>query len=263
MKTQIVTPTGRLRYLEVLYRCLAKQKNSFDTWHLWLNTVNARDISFCKNLERDNDWIKTIDLDVPLSGNDSIASFFKYSTDSDSIYIRFDDDICYLEEKFIEKMTQKRLLDNNTPFLYPIIINNSRIAHVLQNNNRVNLSQNIDKHTVGQNILWKNPLLAMEMHIEFLNKVISGRVEEYYMDDYIIDDYCRTSINCICWFGTTMEKIKTSVHGDEEQFLSVTYPKNNNTPNKILGNVICSHFAYYTQRAFLDNTSLLNEYNKL
>jgi hypothetical protein len=88
-------------------------------------------------------------------------------------------------------------------------------------------------------------------------------IEDYYIDDYTIDDYCRTSINCICWFGNTMKEIKNEVHGDEEQFLSVTYPKNNNAPNKIVGNIICSHFAYHTQRAFMDNTNILEIYKTL
>jgi len=263
MKTHIVTPAGRKKYLEILYKCLKKQKNSFNIWYLWLNTINAGDISFCKNLERDNDWIKTIDLDVPLSGNDSIASFFKYATDDDSIYIRFDDDICYLEENFIEKMTQRRLANQTAPFIYPITINNSHIAYVLQEHKKLKLTESIYKDMLGQNNLWKDPSLAMQMHIELIEKIKSNQIQDYYINDFIIDDYCRTSINCISWFGTTMEKIKNSVFGDEEHFISVAYPKDNNSPNMIVGDIICSHFAYHTQRIFLDNTTILDEYNKL
>ncbi len=263
MKTHIVTPAGRKRYLEVLLPYLQKQKSSFDIWYLWLNTLDKEDILFCKQLEKDHFWIQTIDLTTPWNGNHSIGSFFRYATDSNTIYIRFDDDICYLEDNFISKLKQKRLQNSTAPFIHPIIINNSHIAYILQEYSKISLTETIYKDMLGQNNLWKNPVLAMQMHVDVIEKIKTNKIEDYYIDDYFIEDYCRTSINCISWFGEMMANIQHPILGDEEQFISVIFPQHNKMPNMIAGNVLCSHFAYGTQRSFIDQTNLLEIYKSL
>ena len=109
MKVEIVTPAGRKKSLQILYKHLASQTQYFNKWTLWINTQNQEDIQYCKFLEKTNNWIKTIDLDNPYQGCLSIYTFFKHAEDLDSIYIRLDDDIVWLSENFIKNLSDFRI----------------------------------------------------------------------------------------------------------------------------------------------------------
>lgn len=267
MKTIIVTPAGRQRYLKVLYKHLLVQKNDFFEWHLWLNTTNQEDINFCKKLEKENSWIKTFDLTEGFNGNLSICSFFKNATDSDTVYIRFDDDVIFLEDDFIKNFTQERIKNKDPYFIFPIIINNGNMAYHLQKNGKVWFPINISYTEDCLNELWKDHNLAEKMHNDFILDIKNGYIKKYHIDDIVINNFYRHSINCISWFGETMkdivEKNDINVYRDEEFFLSVLHPKNNNNPNMIIGSVVCSHFSFHVQREHLDRTNILLEYEKI
>lgn len=267
MKTIIVTPAGRERYLKILYKHLLVQKKEFFQWHLWLNTTDKNDIEYCKKLEEQNDWIKTFDLTENFNGNLSICNFFKHSTDSDTIYIRFDDDIVYLEPNFIKKFTEERIKNKKPFFIFPLIINNGNIGHHLQKNNKVWFPINLTYAMDCLNELWRDASLGEKMHRDFIIDIKNNLTSKYYIKDIIIDEYHRHSINCISWFGETVkeivEKNEQSVYKDEEQFISVIYPQTTENPNVIVGNVICSHFAFQTQRDHMDKTNLLLEYDEI
>jgi hypothetical protein len=117
------------------------------------------------------------------------------------------------------------------------------------------------------NDLWRDPNLAEKMHRDFIIDIKNNLISKYYIKDIVINQYHRHSINCIAWFGETMkdivEKNEQSVYKDEEQFISVVYPQSNQNPNIIVGNVICSHFSFSTQRDHLDRTNILSEYDKI
>jgi hypothetical protein len=263
MKVVIVTPAGRKRYLKILFEYLNKQKDSFDTWQLWINTENANDISYCKDIASKHTWIQTYDLIVPFSGNGSINSFFRYAMDTDTIYIRLDDDIVYLEPNFIKKITEARLKYPSPPFIYPLIINNGNICHYLAKQNKFT-DNNIDSAPNGLNNLFYNPKSAYEMHCEFIKKIKDKNISHYYTNSFIVNNFYRLSINCISWLGQTIAELNGNIYGDEEQFLSVTYPQYKNNPNMVYGNAICSHYAFISQRDFLDNeTNILEQYQSL
>jgi hypothetical protein len=262
MKTIIVTPAGRQRYLEILVKYLDKQKEHFNEWHLWVNTANQQDMLFCKQLEKEHAWIKAIDLEVPFSGINSINSFFKHAMDSDTIYIRLDDDIVYLEPEFVSKMVNNRLKYTDPPFIYPLIINNGNICSYIAREKKFT-DNDIDEIHHCQNNLFYSPEKAYGVHQDFIGKVKTSSIDHFYIDNVLVDNFHRISINSISWFGETIQRLNGHVPGDEEQYLSVHYPKTINQPNLVCGDVICSHFAFVTQREFLDKTDLLETYKKL
>jgi hypothetical protein len=78
-------------------------------------------------------------------------------------------------------------------------------------------------------------------------------------------EYERVSINCISWLGSTFAQFNGKVGIDEEQWLSVDKPRTMEpgSHNVIIGNAIVAHFSFYTQRAHLDATDILDEYAKI
>lgn len=258
MKIEIVTPAGRQRYLEILFLHLESQKADFDQWTLWLNTTDQADIAFCKKLEKENSWIKTIDLDVPHSGSYSIASFFKYAKDSNTLYIRFDDDIVWMQEDFIKKM-QKFRIENTEYFLvYGNIINNAIIDHIHQRLGALNCSNSIVNYNCFDSVGWENADFAEIKHKNFLEKLSSNNLDFYKFKKWDLFFNERASINCISWFGKDFQNL--GEFEDEEQFLSADYPKSKGLINTIYGEILCSHFAFYTQRERMDNSNILEQY---
>jgi len=261
MKVEIVTPAGRQRYLEILFLHLKSQKADFDQWTLWLNTKNQSDIDFCKKLEKENEWIKTIDLDTEWNGNSSISSFFKYAKNPDTIYIRFDDDIVWIEEDFIKKMSEFRIANPEYFLVYGNIINNAIIDLIHQRMGALEYKNFEINYDCGDPIGWGNSDFAEMKHRNFFQKFESNNLNSYKFNKWELFFNERVSINCISWFGKDFEDI--GLMCDEENFLSVEYPRLKNKLNTVYGGALCSHFAFFTQREKMDNTEILNEYKKI
>jgi hypothetical protein len=80
MKRIIVTPAGRKRYLKILLQNLIKCKNEFDHWDIWINTKNQEDIDFILEIEKNYDFITTIQATSEINTEwpgASIHQFFK------------------------------------------------------------------------------------------------------------------------------------------------------------------------------------------
>ena len=132
MKRIVVTPAGRQSYLQLLYQHLASQKNYFDEWRLWLNTVHEPDIAFCRELAARHSWIKPVELTVPHAGGHSIHSFYKNCVDPSAAYLRIDDDVVWLEDDFVDKMFDYRLRHPEFFLVFGNIVNNAVISHIYQ-----------------------------------------------------------------------------------------------------------------------------------
>lgn len=259
MRVEIVTPAGRKRYLHLLYEHLKLQKNDFDQWTIWINTKYSGDYNYCKELEKENDWIKTIESILPPSGCNSIYSFFKYTCDPNTIYIRIDDDIVWLENNFIKKIIQFRIDNPNYFLVYANIINNSIIDHLHQRIGGLNIRTNIGYDSMD-NVGWATPEICLLKHSNLIKSIFKNDLDKFKFNKWILNRYERVSINCISWFGSEFQKFNGHVDKDEEHWLSHVYPKQIEKPNIICGNALCSHFAFFTQRDFLDKTEILKMY---
>ena len=265
MKTIIVTPAGRKRYLNVLLQYIIREIGTFDEWHLWLNTNVEEDIEYCRMIADAYSWIKIKELpDINCVSNLNIRKFFKFAIDSDTIYIRLDDDISYLEKGFFTKMVNARLSNPDAFLVYANIINNAMISHLHQKNNLFDFSEIINYNFLDKNG-WESPYIAEKIHRKFIQDVKNNDIDKWHksFDVWELKDYERVSINCISWFGEEFAKFNGEVGNDEEEWLSSIKSQNLNKPNIIVGSPICAHFSFFTQREHLDKTNILEEYNEL
>lgn len=60
-----------------------------------------------------------------------------------------------------------------------------------------------------------------------------------------------------------MKAIDGIVPGDDEDFLSVLYPAKIGRSNCVNGNAVISHFAFFTQREYLDKQHILERYGEI
>ena len=260
MKRIIVTPAGRKRYLEVLLLNLIKRKDEFDEWHLWLNTDNEDDLRYMYKLAEEVSFVYLKHGQGSPNGNLSIGQFFKYCISLNSLYLRLDDDIVYVKKGSIRAMFEKRQHDDSF-LLIGNIVNNSICSYLHQQTGSLKTEARIG-YSAMSDAGWKSSDFAMMVHENFFSKYPIA-LDNYNMNDYVLKDYDQISINVISWRGSDFAKFQGIVEGDEEPNLTMFKPKELGIPNKIAGNTLFCHFAFWPQREALDRTDLLERYKKL
>ncbi|MCL5990581.1 MAG: hypothetical protein M1419_00565 [Bacteroidetes bacterium] len=274
MNRIIVTPAGRKKYLEILYQYLLKafQKNEFKEWHLWMNTKNEVDNLYMNELAKNNEWIKLIywceekyypkAIDAELWKN--IHKFYSIdSTDPSAVYLELDDDIVYIEDGAINNIFEFRISNPQYFLVYGNIINNSVHGHLHQRLGIVDYSKGINQFNCFCNIGWKSGEYVKLVHNTFLANVEVKELDKYKFPRWELWNIERVSINVVSWLGLDFAKFSGLVLQDEELDLSINIPKRFNKINCINGQAVFSHYAYFTQRDYLDQTEILNDYKKL
>jgi hypothetical protein len=258
MKCVIVTPAGRRQYLHILHIHLQRQKSDFAEWHLWLNTSVPEDIAYMHELARTNDWVKIITdpQSNPAEGSLNIHRFFKHATNANTVYIRLDDDVVYLEDGFIRKLYNARIKNPDYFLVYANIINNAVIAHKHQMSGTFAYRDLLEPGCMGN--AWKDPAIAEELHRQFLKDAKANDVHRWHQSfaDFAVTE--RVSINAIAFFGSVFSTLQ--VGADEEDWLSVAYLRDTGKKNLVTSSAICAHYAFHTQRAHLDGTDILQQY---
>ena len=247
MKIIVVTPAGRKRYLNILYLHLKLQKKLLNfEWHLWENSRTSEDEEYIKTLATENSWIKVIERVLGnLKGtNYAINKFWDYTTDIHTIYIRLDDDIVWLEKNFIKTLVEFRIRNPNYTFVFANIVNNNVIDHIHQRIGAIKINTPINYACMGN--LWNSKELPLEIHKQMFESIKENDIDKWKFSQWILNLYERVSINGLCWKGGDIDF--TEMIGDEEQWVSVEYPRNIKTPNVICGTALCVHAAFVTQR---------------
>lgn len=264
-KIVVVTPAGRKRYLEILFRYLLREKHIIDEYRIWVNTKNSEDLKFLNNLALQYPEFVTLDerwKNNPDCGSSkNIGIFFDNCIDPNTIYVRLDDDVVWLSEDFIAKIVQYRI-NNPDPFLvYPTIINNAICDHILQKDGYYKNLPYFSYDCLDVNA-WKNGEVCEKKHKQMLEFIVNKK-QIAQQKEWVLKQYERVSINCISWMGETFSKFHGKVNVSEETYLSCDKPKELKKPNVIIGDCECSHFAFFTQRPHMDKTDVLSIYNNL
>jgi hypothetical protein len=263
MKRIIITPAGRIRFLEILYLHLLTKKNEFDEWHLWVNTDNEDDVEYIYQLEKENNWIKTVPSKLPIVKGypvKTIVPFYEYCIDQDSMYLKLDDDICFIEKGSIDKIFKERQSNDKSLLVFGNIINNSIISHYYQKNNIIS-SEKLVTYDAFDEVGLKDAIFAEDLHRLFLNKYESIGLEHFYMKNIKPEGFPRISINAVAWTGKMFNEFEGKIdHYDDEDWLSHHKSKMINSPNIIVGDTIFCHFSFGIQRNHLESTDILPKY---
>lgn len=235
-----VTPAGRKKYLELLVSYLLENKDLIDEHHFWLNTEKESDINYIRKISEKDSFFKVIESKIKPKGCDSIYHFFEYCTDPKTIYIRFDDDICYIHPNAVSNLLAYRIQNPKLFLTYPIIINNS-----------MNVILHPQLRFDGD--WWTNNEHVKKKHSFFLDLLEKGDEASLFIDNFICHydagrEPLRFNINCICWFGRHFALFNGRVDIAEELWLSGVAPRSYNKHNGVCGNSLVSHFSFHTQK---------------
>ena len=260
----VVTPAGRKVYLELLIPQILSLRPVVDEYRLWVNTTNQEDIEYMESLSKTYpDFIKLDRLpeEIKPDGNKTINYFFRNCIDNNTIYVRFDDDIIKLDtlESF-KKFIDFRRKNPQYFLVYGNILNNAVITHIHQKSGKMPIFHNkpVEYNAFCENG-WKNPHVAESLH----RHVLENGIDYFRADEnWEVPTFNRISINCISWIGSMFSEFNGIVEEDEEEWLSVTKPKQINKMNCVFGGFVCVHYAFFTQREHLDKTDVLKKYKE-
>jgi hypothetical protein len=265
-KVVVTIPAGRKRYMEVLLPYIIREYDLIDEIRLWVNTNNFDDIIWMveKSLQYDKIKLDRTVVENPTPNlphaNYELYRFWNNCKDEDTLYIRLDDDVVWLEENFFRDMIDFRIANPEPLFIYPNIINNAVIDHIHQRLGCFDFAEKIGYRCVDP-IGVSNGPHAEQRHLEFLNDLESNDIEKYKFDKWLLYEYERVSINSLAWFGKDIKDIV--FEKDEEDFVSCKAPAIVGRPNMLYGRTMAVHFSFHMQREYLDSTNLLDKYIQL
>lgn len=252
-----VTPAGRRRYMRLLVPYLLSS-DKIDRYDIWVNTENKQDIAFLEALSA-HEKIRLISQPNGIvDGNRSINAFFKYAQDDREVYIRFDDDIVWMECGAIDSIVEFRLSHPECFIVSPYVINNAMCSALLQLHGKLPEFPRVKPYAADPEG-WVSADFADKLHRAFLAALNEGDLADFRGKDTSFAA-CRFSINCVSWFGKDLRPFDRIFEGDEEEQLSFSIPALANRCNSIIGSALVAHFAFFTQREHLDQTDILARY---
>ena len=238
MKRIIITPGGVKRNLSILLKHLNHQKNSFDEWHLWVNTENPENIAYMNKLIKTFNWIKKIEI----PGSIDVERYYPLASDPNTAYLKIDDTIVYLDPTFVNTMFTARCEDTTHMLLYANIINNPIITHLHQRHGVFKYTE-LTTYNRMDPVGWYSSDFAQCLHATFLQSVKTGYIEKWKQSftRWELFNNEMPEMNAIAWLG--------GLPGS--------------SINSILGSAVCVQFGSIHQRTRLLETGVLDEYINL
>ena len=246
--------------MKLLVAHLLRQRHVIAEHHWWLNTNIPEDIAFIRETCDDYpDFFRVCDkpFDAHKTHGDNIWKFFKEFAEPETIYVRFDDDIVWMDDDAVEMLVERRRHEDQALLVMGNIVNNSictsrhRSAGLLPD-----LRQPIGDDCCDP-VGWKSPITARRVHRQFLADLASGDVDRWKEVQIPLRIGQRYSINVISWRGQDIASIPELYDDsiEEEPFLTQVLPKRNGKANVVCSDALFAHFAFWPQRPYLDWTS--------
>lgn len=256
-----VTPAGRAKYMQLLEPNIFRS-DLIDCWDIWLNTSKPVDINWIRELKlRRPDKVRLLlarDMEEDVIKN--IAKFWRFATEKNTIYIRFDDDVVWIHPNTVESLCRTRLEHPDYWMISGNVINNAVCDHHLQLAGKYS-DRYLFANLAGCPQGWKNPEAAEWKHRCFLEDLSHGNADRWQINNYPIKIGQHLSINCLCWLG---ENLAQYSFFEEERFISFEEPFltkemtcRTGRPILVAGQALLAHFAFFTQRDYLDATDIL------
>lgn len=266
-KVVVVTPAGRREYLEILIPYVLRDRDFIDEYQIWANTDKTEDLEYIEFMAKNYpNFIKVIyrDPNIPIPENIAfcIYQFFPNCIEKNTVYIRLDDDIVFIEQDALRKLTLFRIENPQYFLVYGNIINNAICTHLHQRFGAFNhpiLSGYLFNDAVG----WGNNQFAEEIHNNFFYKFHLQELNDYKFNRWELKAFERMSINVISWLGNEFRLFAGKVDNDEELWLSQAKPSQIQKINCVYGQALFSHYAFHIQRPHLVNTNILQRYRNL
>ena len=264
MKLIVVTPAGRERYLRLLAHYVLGSRDVAE-WQLWDNCRNESDRRYLRELAATDPRCKIKELPGADGGFRIIGDFFRFCDDPEALYLRFDDDVVYIEPGFFERFKARALAARGSALWFaPVIVNNAVCGSLLKHLSNVVIEGPITAQAMCP-YAWAHASFPKALHPVFIDAVRRKRLGDFRVPDRDVR-MGRFSINAIAFFGSEIAGLGERFlppEGNEEEWFSVILPAKLDRCGRVFGDLIVSHFSFYTQERQLLQTEILDAYYRL
>jgi hypothetical protein len=256
-----VTPAGRRHYLELLAHYVLADE-SITEWQLWDNCRDPADRAYIEALAGRSPKVQLVRIPGSDGGLRAINRFYAGIRDRAAFYIKMDDDLVYLPRGFGAALYRRAMSERGRyAWWSPLVVNNALCTWLLKYHSRVRIDAHVSAQA-GCGYGWRSPVFAEQLHRVFLEAARSGRLSAFHVPDAEVS-LARFSINCIGLFGEDVAALGEQFcppEVDDEEWISAVLPSRLGRPGRILGDILVSHFSFFTQERDLLAARVLEEY---
>lgn len=264
-KVKVLIFAGRKETMEILMPQI--KSDYIDEIIIGVNTNNQNDLDYIYSLKDHFDKIvyEEVPKHIRRCSQESFRYFYTKMEDEDTIYFKLDDDLIYIEPGYFEKTLKFRCEHPEYICIYPMIINNPLCNYLLSKKGVPVKYNGLDTYSVMYNT-WKDPDVAAKL-LSVFHEYKDEQV--WKMENFEFGKEMnlkgkmgciRPSINAICFFGKDFKTLNVKNYpSDDEEFLT-NQVFNCGRKSIIQGDLVVAHYAFFTQRAYLNTTNILELY---
>lgn len=256
----VLTPAGRKKYMPLVSHYVYQHKGLIDEWRLWANTRDANDLACLHGMaEADPTFVHVqTERDGPLGKigeMPAIRAFYtKNYLDPKALYLRIDDDICYMHPDAIPNLVKFRH-DNPDYFCITANMVNSGLCSHLHDRMHLHprsIVERVPWESSGGPLHWSSNIATL-LHDRFLKDVEKPEKLAKWMcfDRWELWENPRFGIAFIALNGEDIISLLGKWDGPErtdEEFFTMIHPNRIKRCNCICGKSLVVHFAYGPQR---------------
>lgn len=279
------TPYGRRETVSILFAYLWREheRGLVDEWWLCLNTDPGQqqdDVAYAYSLmARHGDFIKIVNrpADVPRlhPKQRNTGYFYRYMTDRDSVFVRFDDDIIYVHEDAVERLVRHRLETQVGVCSFPLMWNNAVVSWYLQKGGVIPEGEQSDGSfwpTVGgpycmDPVGWADGRFGVQMHRLLLDRIENDEVDKCLLyQDYQLPVGMQYSVSVFASLGSTYADLARPgvlEPSEEESWHTIHQPARIQQPNTLVGDALVSHYTFFPQGPIIRGTDILDHYRRI
>lgn len=282
----VFTPYGRKRTVSILLPYLQREHDAgvLDEWMLCMNTdpEQEADNQYADELAEQFDWIKQYERPgpdnwVPGMHPDwklgfahpkqlNTGRFFWYMQDREAIYLRFDDDVVWVHPQTIRRMVEQETANSDWLATFPLIINNAICSHLLQQNGKIPMEWGqVQAHAVDA-VGWSSAEFATKLHRMVLDQLETGDIDAMLIPGFAhaLGWRQQFSVSCFAIRGGEYADLGGVIEWpEEEHWLTMHRTGIVQRTNHVIGDALVVHFSFFTQKAQLAKTDLLDRYRAL
>lgn len=265
----VCVPAGRRRYMELLLPYLLREKSWVDEIRFWANTSDVDDLGWMRMKEAMYPGLVRVQDhpdNAPTGHGLGLFPFYREAHDPNTVYVRIDDDVVWIEEGGLLSLVEYRLAHPEFWLVSANMINGAIPSHLHQRLGALPLPAQIGDfgYSCMDEVGWRNAEVCEKVHRIFLKNLRENpTLPLYRFGQWILKDYERFSINFISWLGVDMDRFGGNILQDEEHEMAVERARTIGKPCVILASCMASHYAFFIQRDVIDRTDILAEYTKL
>jgi hypothetical protein len=252
-KVVSVTPSGRQRFVEILHNYLINMRHIIDNHVWWINTNDQADIDYLELLSKKYPEFYSIKY-LPDHPNYNfnhldIHKFYDECKDDKTVYVRFDDDIVFVEKSEFENFIKFRIENPEYFLVYANTINNNYCTFIHQMLGAVGVGEHKELNQLPlvdykfNNQVVQDPNYTLKSFFDFFVSVNSGNISKFKFNKWIFHNYERCHLNCVSWLGSEFNKFD-KVGMDEEPWLTDYKPRERSMKNCVYGNFIVVHYSF-------------------